>query len=163
MTSSRAARKGFLLRMAVSLTALSLWVYIPYRYAVRPPRPDGVLGTAYAILFPLAALLALGAILVAWRPDRLERLAGWSRVAVGLYAGAWLLMGLLCIPSLSALAAKAPLRGALATAHMTAQHAFLGLTAVFAAWRPDAIGAVLEGRSVADALESGPGRVTGST
>lgn len=152
---------GLTARVAMIATAVSLWVYIPYRYAVRPPEAGGVLGTAYALLFPLAALLALWALAVAWRPDRLERLAGEAgpnvrdagteavrdpfRWILGGYGGAWLLMGVSCVPGLAELAAASPVEGLFSTLHMTAQHVFLGLVAVTAAWRPEAVRSLLVG------------------
>lgn len=163
-------------RLALVVTALSLWVYIPYRYLARPPRAEGFLGTVYAVLFPLAALLAWWAMVVAWRPDRL---AGLSRDAeragrgdgpsvfrwlLGGYGGTWLAMGVVCVPSLAALAAVSPIQGLFSTVHMTAQHVFLGLVAMTAAWRPAALRALLEGVPLAE-VGSEPGseggRVTG--
>lgn len=141
---SRASATSVLFRLALGLTALSLWVYIPYRYATRSPRFEGFLGAGYATLFPLAAILALAAILVALRPSLLDRLAGSraGRWALGGYGGLWLAMGVMCIPSLTATTAAAPLKGALATIHMSAQHVFLGLVAIGAAWRPDVVAGV---------------------
>lgn len=133
------------IRIALALTAVSLWIYVPYRYAVRPPEVGGVVGTGYAVLFPLSVVLALGALLVAWRPWLLGRLGasgGGSdalRWGLGAYGVAWLAMGVLCVPSLSALAAVSPVKGMLSTVHMSAQHVFLGIVAASAAWRPDAV------------------------
>ena len=142
--------RAILFRLALGATALSLWAYIPYRYATRPPQLEGFLGIAYGILFPLAGLLALGALVVAWRPELLERLAGRdpARSLLGGYAVAWLAMGLLCIPSLQATTVAAPLKGAIATIHMTAQHVFLGLTAIAAAWRPEVVASILLARPI---------------
>lgn len=141
-------RPRMLWRIALGATALSLWAYIPYRYATRPPGFEGVLGSAYAALFPVAALFALGALLVAHRPRRLDQVARSSalRWGVGVYGATWLAMGMLCVPSLTATAAVAPLKGAISMIHMTAQHVFLGLAAVGAAWRPEAVEGVLDGR-----------------
>lgn len=140
----RASTKSILFRLALGLTGLSLWGYIPYRYATRPPAFEGFLGSAYATLFPLAAVLGLAAILAALRPslfDRLEASAA-GRGALGAYGGLWLAMGVMCIPSLSATTAAAPIKGAIATIHMSAQHVFLGLVALGAAWRPDVVASI---------------------
>lgn len=142
-----------LVRLALAITAISLWAYIPYRYAVRPPAGEGFLGTAYALLFPLASLLAAGALAIAVRPRLLSR---WNeanrgviatRWVVGAYAASWLVMGLACVPSLSALAAKAPMQGLFATLHMTAQHVFLGLVALTATRAPATLHSFLAGAS----------------
>ncbi|MBW3660676.1 MAG: hypothetical protein KY397_03480 [Gemmatimonadetes bacterium] len=142
--------RAILFRIALGATALSLWAYIPYRYATRPPGFEGFLGAGYAVLFPLAGLLALGALVAAWRPALVERLTdrGASRTLLGAYSAVWLAMGLLCVPSLQATSAVAPLKGALATIHMTAQHVFLGLAAVGAAWRPEVAASILLARPV---------------
>lgn len=142
--------RATIFRIALAATALSLWAYIPYRYATRPPVMEGFLGTTYGILFPLAGLLALGAMLVAWRPALVERLAGRgaARSLLAGYGGVWIAMGLLCLPSLQATTAAAPLKGAIATIHMTAQHVFLGLAAVGAAWRPDVAASILLSRPI---------------
>lgn len=142
--------RATLFRIALGATALSLWAYIPYRYATRPPRLEGVVGIGYGVLFPLAALLALAALFAAWRPGLLDRLEGRpaGRAVLGAYGAVWLGMGLLCVPSLQATAASSPVEGALATIHMTAQHVCLGLAAAGAAWRPRVAGSILLGRPV---------------
>jgi len=133
------------IRIALGATALSLWAYIPYRYATRPPEPEGVIGVAYAAIFPLAALLALAALIAAWKPAMVKALDGrrGARLALGGYATTWLAMGILCVPTLTAAAAASPVKGAISTLHMTAQHVFLGLAAIGAAWRPDVASAIL--------------------
>jgi hypothetical protein len=148
---------GVVLRVAAGAAALSLFVYVPYRYAARPPEFGGFLGSTYALLFPLSLVLAAAALRVAWRPGGLARLgskresgSGAWRWAIGLYGGSWLAMGLMCVPSLTALADVSPIQGLFATVHMTAQHVFLGFGAVAAAVRPAALEAVLEGRRVAE-------------
>lgn len=153
MSGGLKERVAGLVRLALAITAVSLWVYIPYRYAVRPPDAEGLPGTAYALLFPLASLLAAGALAVAVRPRLLSR---WdeanpgvvaSRWVVGTYAASWLVMGLACVPSLSALAATSPIQGLFATLHMTAQHVFLGLAALTAAFAPATLRSILAGAS----------------
>lgn len=157
MLERRKEITGRLLRLALAVTALSLWVYIPYRYMTRPPQLDGLIGTSYALLFPLAALLALWGFAAAWRPERLRRLADGDdtggpgtpfRWILGSYGAAWLVMGLFCVPSLSQLAAISPVKGLFSTIHMTAQHVFLGLVAVTAAWRPRVLMSLLLGAPV---------------
>lgn len=151
---------ALVLRLGLVLTAVSLWVYIPYRYATRPPELDGVLGIGYAVLFPLSALLAWWAFRAGLAPDRVGALAEGPpsrglRGILGAYGAAWLVMGLMCVPSLAALSAVSPVQGLFATLHMTAQHVFLGLVAVTAAWRPDAVARLLGGASPA---AGGPSR-----
>lgn len=150
--SRRSRRSGWILRLALGLTALSLWAYIPYRYAVRPPVFDGFIGAVYAILFPLSALLALGALAVAWRPAIVSRLRDTTLKAVGVFGGAWLLMGFLCVPRLTALTAVEPVKGSISMVHMTAQHVFLGVMAMAVAWLPQAVVSILLGRPPSDAM-----------
>lgn len=161
---SRSALAAFL-RGAAGLTAVSLLVYIPYRYVARPPGFDGVLGSLYAILFPLSLLLAVGALWVAIRPERLERLVSGgegggvgARWALGVYGGLWVAMGLMCVPSLTALAEVSPVKGLFSTVHMSAQHVFLGFGAVVTGWQPGPVRSWLEGRDLAPAggAEAGP-------
>lgn len=149
--TDRPRKTGWALRLALGLTALSLWGYIPYRYAVRPPVFEGFLGSMYAILFPLSAGLALGALAVAWRPEILGRIGGTSLKAIGAFGGVWLLMGFLCVPHLTALTAIEPLKGVISMIHMTAQHVFLGVVVMTAAWRPEDVLAILLGRSLSAA------------
>lgn len=145
---------ALVLRLGLVLTAVSLWVYIPYRYATRPPEFDGALGIGYAILFPLSALLAWWAFRAGLAPDRVSALGEGPRARglrgiLGGYGAAWLVMGLMCVPSLAALSAVSPAQGLFATLHMTAQHVFLGLVAVTSAWRPHAMARLLDGTSPA--------------
>lgn len=164
MPSSPARRvRGAVLRIAFALTALSLFVYVPYRYAVRPPEFGGFFGTGYALLFPLSTLLAAGALAAAWKPDLLRGLddagPGWRSV-LGLYGGTWVLMGLMCLPSLTSLAAVSPVKGLFSTIHMTAQHVLLGFGAVAVAVDASTAAGVLKGLGFGDARRrsAGPGR-----
>lgn len=150
-SKSRSTRSA-VLRVLLALTAVSLFVYVPYRYVTRPPEFGGFLGTSYALLFPLSVLLAGLALQAAWRPRVLDRLESAGRGTagrwgLGVYGGAWVLMGLMCVPSLTALAAHSPVEGLFATIHMTAQHVFLGFGALAVAVDPAVARAVLEGRS----------------
>lgn len=145
--------RSTILRVALALTSISLLFYVPYRYVTRAPEFGGFLGTGYALLFPLSALLALAALWAAWRPRVLGELggSGGGRWMLGGYGGAWVLMGLMCLPSLTSLAAHSPVQGLFSSVHMTAQHVFLGFSAVAAAVDPAVARAVLEGRSARDA------------
>lgn len=87
---------------------------------------------------------ALRPILVASGEAR--ELGGVGR-AGRAYAASWLVMGLACVPSLSALAAKSPMQGLFATLHMTAQHVFLGLVALTATRAPATLHSFLAGAS----------------
>lgn len=139
---------GTVLRVTAGLTAVSLVVYVPYRYAVRPPGFDGFLGSVYALLFPLSLLLAVGALWAAWRPESLAGLSDGSsgrRWAPGVYGGLWVAMGLMCVPSLTALAEVSPVKGLFSTIHMSAQHVFLGFGAMIASWKPEFVRDLLTG------------------
>lgn len=148
------------LRSALVLTALSLFVYIPYRYVARPPELGGLFGTGYALLFPLSGVLAAAALAAAWRPGVLEALergpgAGRDgshvllRGGLGAYGVTWMAMGLMCLPSLTALAAVSPVEGLFSGVHMTAQHVFLGAAAVGAAASPATALSLLTGQAAA--------------
>lgn len=154
------------LRVVFALTALSLLFYVPYRYAVRPPEFGGVFGTGYALLFPLSAVLALAILAAMWKPDLLSGLdgagSGW-RVGLGLYGGTWVLMGLMCLPSLTSLAAVSPVKGLFSTIHMTAQHVLLGFGAVAVAVDPSTAAGILTGLTLGEARERGSGRAAGDT
>lgn len=152
-------------RVVLALTAVSLLAYVPYRYVARPPRFDGFLGSAYALLFPLSILLAVAVLRVAWRPVSLAGLADGRRTArigrwaLGLYGGLWVTMGLMCIPSLTALAEVSPVKGLFATIHMSAQHVLLGFGSVVGAWKPELVGAILGGEGTSERREARPGSV----
>lgn len=152
---------ALVLRAALALTALSLFVYIPYRYVARPPEFGGILGTGYAILFPLSGVLAAAALLVAWRPGALRSLqpsrhgapggsGGLLRTGLGVFGGTWMAMGLMCLPSLTALTAVSPVEGLFSGIHMTAQHVFLGAAAIGAAASPTTALAILTGKRARD-------------
>lgn len=148
------------LRSALALTALSLLVYIPFRYLSSPPEFGGFLGTGYALLFPLSGVLAAAALVAAWRPGVLEALErgrepgddgrrALLRGGLGAYGVSWMAMGLMCLPSLTALAAVSPVEGMFSGVHMTAQHVFLGAAAVGAAVSPSTVLSLLTGRAAA--------------
>lgn len=163
--SSARRIRGSVLRIAFALTAVSLLFYVPYRYAVRPPELGGVFGTGYALLFPLSAVLAVAALAAAVKPDLLRGLddsgSGW-RLGLGLYGGTWVLMGLMCLPSLTALAAVSPVQGLFSTIHMTAQHVLLGFGAVAAAVDPATAAGLFEGLGLEDARRRSSGAAGGS-
>lgn len=146
--------RGTVLRIAFALTAVSLLFYVPYRYVARPPEFGGFFGTGYALLFPLSAVLAVATLFATWKPDLLRGLEGRSpgwRYALGLYGGTWVLMGLMCVPSLTALAAVSPIQGLFSTIHMSAQHVLLGFGAVAVAVDPATAAGMMEGLSFHDA------------
>lgn len=140
-------------RVLLGLIAFSLIFYVPYRYAVNPPGFGSFSGTVYAILFPLSILLASAALLVSFRPDLLARLRGGGalgsgafRWTLGLYGAGWMAIGMMCVPSLTALTASEPLQGLFAMTHMTAQHVVLGFVAIATAWRPEMMGSLFGAR-----------------
>lgn len=113
-SNPRPLRSG-ILRSVLGLTAVSLVFYVPFRYATRPPGFGGPLDTAYALLFPPSILLAVAALRASWRPHLLAGLDTASgsagRWILGAYGGSWVLMGLMCLPSLTSLAAHSPGEG----------------------------------------------------
>lgn len=137
-------------RVLLGLIALSLLLYVPYRYAVNPPGFGSFSGAVYATLFPLSMVLAAAALVVSLRPGLLGRLRGGGlpgsagfRWTLGLYGAGWMAIGMMCVPSLTALTASEPLQGLFAMTHMTAQHVVLGFAAIATAWRPDLVGSLL--------------------
>src|SRR5262249_28652880 len=114
-------------RIALAAAAVSQLIYIPYRYATLPPTIDGPSG----ILSPFSTVLAGLGIALALGPERSVRMPALARLGVGCLAGAWLLVGLVCVPSLVASVLQSPGRGLFATFQMLAQHVFLS-TAVTA-------------------------------
>lgn len=140
--------KSFLFRLALGAAAISLVAYVPYRYAVRPPRLHGIMMSGYTILFPLAAILAIAALVVAARPATVEALGrapAGLRAALAVFGLAWLVVGMACTPRMAMRAGAEPLVWGIAILQMTAQHVLLGLAAAAAAWRPDAVAALLLG------------------
>ena len=110
-------------RAVMLVTAASLAIYIPYKYATQLHAIDGL----YAVLFPLSSVLAIAGVALGVRPALAFRLPTPARAAVGAIAGSWLMTGVLCIPSLTETTLEAPAAGLFATFHMLAQHVVLSL------------------------------------
>lgn len=139
------------LRLALVAAAGSLLVYMPYRYGVRPPVFEGVFGTTYAVLFPAMGLVALGAVLMAWRPGLLEVLERprWVmlRWVLGLCGGVWMSLGLAHLPWLLALVPASPLSAGLSIGLMALHHVLLSLAAIAVALFPVRCAGVLRPES----------------
>lgn len=148
-TNRSASRFG--LRLALVAAAGSLLAYMPYRYGVRPPVFEGVFGTTYAALFPVVGLVALGAVLMAWRPRLLGALERprWVmlRWVLGLCSGVWMSLGLVHLPWLLALVPASPLSAGLSIGLMAIHHVFLGLAALAVALFPARCAGVLRPES----------------
>lgn len=123
MIDSRNVARGqwMVFRWTMFLTAASLAVYIPYKYLTALHAIEG----AYALLFPFSAVLALGGILLAAKPERAFRLPLAVRAPVTLIAAGWIYTGALCVPSLAQSILTHPFGGLFATFHMLAQHVVL--------------------------------------
>ncbi len=114
-------------RFLLLAAAVSLAMYIPYKYATQLHAIDGL----YFYLFPLSPIVAMAGIVLAYRPQFAFSMPLWIRSAVSLISVGWIATGVLCIPSLSQTVIAEPLRGFFATFHMTAQHIFLSLGVAF--------------------------------
>ncbi len=110
-----------ILRAGLFLLAASLAVYIPYKYATQFHAVTGL----YAFAFPLSAVLAFAGMVLAVRPEAGCSCSGSMRAGVGGIAALWMVVGLLCVPSLAEMIREMPLGGAFATFHMTMQHVVL--------------------------------------
>lgn len=113
-------------KIALLASAASLLGYIPYKYLTHPHAIKGL----YAFLFPLSAVVAVAAIALALFPQRVLQLPTSVRAGIGSIATAWLITGLLCVPTLAAQTLLAPASGLFATFHMIVQHVFLSLSVV---------------------------------
>ena len=121
-----------LFRIALFAAAISLALYIPFKYATRLHAVAGF----YAFIFPLSALLAAAGIVLALKPDKACDCCPTVRSGIAALSLLWLTTGMLCVSALADAVASQPLRGSLATFQMFAQHVFLSLTLLAFAWKP---------------------------
>ena len=131
-SSGRSAAPA-LLRAGLFLLAASLAVYLPYKYATQFHAITGL----YAFAFPLSGVLAFASMALAVRPEAACSCSGSMRAGVGGIAALWMVVGLLCVPSLAEMIREMPLGGAFATFHMTMQHVVLSAAILAFAVAPD--------------------------
>ena len=110
-------------RIVMLAAAVSLGIYIPYKYATQLHAIDGL----YAVLFPLSSVLTIAGIALGVRPGLAFRLPRPGRAAVGAVAAGWLATGVLCVPSLTETTLQTPVAGLFASFHMLVQHVVLSL------------------------------------
>jgi len=115
-----------LFKAALLVSAVSLLVYIPYKYVTHLHAIKGL----YAFMFPLSSVVALAGIALALIPQRVLQLPFYVRAGIGSIATVWMITGLLCIPALVGQTLTAPASGLFATFQMFAQHVFLSLSVV---------------------------------
>ena len=119
------------LRVILFLSAATLALYIPFKYATQLHAATGI----YAFLFPLSGLLAIAGITLSVKPRTACDCSTMTRGGAGVLAVGWMVTGLLCISSLSAMVREMPLGGTIAMVHMLAQHVVLSMAILaFAIW-----------------------------
>ena len=123
---------AWLFRAALFAAAASLAAYIPYKYATQLHAVSGL----YAFLFPLSALLAASGMIVAVKPEKACDCGATMRAGVAALAGLWLVVGMMCVGTLTQSVLDHPLHGSIATFHMLAQHVFLSLSLIAFASAP---------------------------
>ncbi len=111
------------LRAILFLSAATLALYIPFKYATQLHAVTGL----YAILFPLSGLLAAGGMVLAVKPEAACDCATMTRVGGGGLAVLWMATGLMCTASLTEMVSETPLGGTVAMVHMLAQHVVLSM------------------------------------
>lgn len=114
-------------RILLLAAAVSLAIYIPFKYATQLHAIEGI----YAFLFPFSSLVALTGIVLALRPDLAFNTPRVLSSAVGAISAMWIATGVVCIPSLMQTTLSTPMLGAFATFHMLGQHVFLSLGVIF--------------------------------
>ena len=118
---ARKCRRWKAFRGLLFIAGLTLLAYIPYKMTNQPQAMVGL----YGILFPSSSVLALAAMLYAWKPSLAHRTTLWVGVPMGLLAAGWLTTGLECIPTLTRAIMTHPLGGLFAAFHMSLQHVVL--------------------------------------
>ncbi len=119
------------LRVVLFLSAATLALYIPFKYATQLHAITGI----YAFLFPLSGLLAIAGITLSVRPQTACDCSTMTRGGAGVLAAGWMMTGLMCISSLTEMVQEVPLGGTVAMVHMLAQHVVLSMAIIaFAIW-----------------------------
>ncbi len=111
------------LRAILFLSAATLALYIPFKYATQLHAVTGL----YAILFPLSGLLAVGGMVLAVKPEAACDCSTMTRAGGGGLAVLWMATGLMCTASLTEMVREMPLGGTVAMVHMLAQHVVLSM------------------------------------
>lgn len=142
---------GLSLRAALFASAVTLALYIPYKYATQLHAISGL----YAFLFPLSGLLAAAGLILAVKPEKACDCSLMTRSGLGVLSGLWLATGLMCVGSLNQTLIADPLHGSIATIHMLAQHVLLSLTLLAFAVAPQRMAAFFG--SDVGSTGSGPG------
>ena len=119
----RRERRPFVLRALLFLSAASLALYIPFKYATQLHAITGL----YAFLFPLSGLLAAAGIVLAVKPEAACDCSTMTRIGGGGLAMGWMATGLMCTASLTEMVKEMPLGGSIAMVHMLAQHVVLSM------------------------------------
>lgn len=119
---------GWILARAVLFfSGVSLIGYVVFRYAFSGSPPEA--GTVYGVVFPASTLLAVLALVLAFRPDlfRHARSAGGLGIRGGvvLFGAVWMGTGLLCVQSLTQGVLASPFVGSLNFLHMVSDHVIL--------------------------------------
>ena len=120
-------------KAALLVSAVSLLVYIPYKYVTHLHALKGL----YAFVFPLSPVVAVAGIALALFPQRVLKLPSFVRAGIISIATVWMITGLLCVPTLVGQTLLAPASGLFATFQMIAQHIFLSLSVVVLVLAPD--------------------------
>jgi len=118
-------RKAWVLARAIlGFSGVSLALYVAYRYTVAGNPPE--VGTAYSVIFPSSLLLAVLAVLLAFKPFLFRGVDGASgyglRGGLLLMGAVWMGTGLLCVRSLTQGVIASPLVGTLEFMHMLSHH-----------------------------------------
>jgi len=113
----------FVLRAILFLSAATLALYIPFKYATQLHAVTGL----YAILFPLSGLLAMSGMVLAVKPEAACDCSAMTRIGGGGLAVSWMATGLMCTASLTEMVSEVPLGGTVAMVHMLAQHVVLSM------------------------------------
>ena len=111
------------LRAILFLSAATLALYLPFKYATQLHAVTGL----YAILFPLSGLLAIGGMVLAVKPEAACDCSTMTRIGGGGLAVLWMATGLMCTASLTETVREMPLGGTIAMVHMLAQHVVLSM------------------------------------
>ena len=120
---ARKCRRWRVFRSLLFIAGLTLLAYVPYKMIHQPEAMVGL----YGILFPSSAVLALAAMLYAWKPSLAHRTSLWLSLPMGLLAAGWLTTGFECIPTLTRAVMTHPLGGLFATFHMALQHVVVSI------------------------------------
>lgn len=126
---------GWIFRGTLMVAAVTLAIYIPYKYATQLHAVTGL----YAFLFPMSGLLALAGITLAWKPTLGCSCGMPLRAGFGSISVLWLCTGLLCVSSLASGVMNDPVQGSIAVGHMVLQHIILTFSLLAFVLFPDGV------------------------